>query len=94
LTQNKFAVEYEDHFRWDDLLRVNPGYRRDLQSDEYGRMFLVNKKQNRLQKIPGNFRLPGNSVNSSSQELSFRMLLAALPSTGWKAIHSRIRRLY
>lgn len=92
--QDDFVVEYEDRFAWDALLQINPQYSRQLEGDEYGRLFLVNKNQSRLQKFTTAPSALQIQPATGTDDLSFLTLLAALPRTGYRAVSRRVQRIF
>jgi FkbM family methyltransferase len=49
LLASQFTLEFEDEFPWDELLN-EPGYRRELAGDHWGRMFFASRAPHRLRR--------------------------------------------
>ncbi len=87
--QADFECQFEDSFPWNQLLPASD-YRQDLAGKTYGHLFFVNRRANRLSKLPGTSTQPGNRPVDPAT-LSLPQLLAALPAAAGRALRATAR---
>lgn len=82
---NDFYLEHEDRYKW-DALTPNSDCRNELKINYYGRLFYVNKQQNRLKKIKYMYA-------TELLGMTLRQLLLELPSPIIRTL-KRMKRVF